>query len=184
MSWAGQRSASITMPSSLWQLAGWKKGDTFLELVVIDAVQKCLFSSKAWIFYQAIMAWNRQKIGFPRCSQILLSSHYAAENECSDNPRHLCSHLSTHIRITKGVCMGESSFAYFCPFNMQEEERGKHTTKGINICCAASFSIFISLSDFQGLQIPAHEIYFTSYQHLLGLMTIFNVNMNMAGSHI
>lgn len=81
------------------------------ELVVIDAVQKCLFSSKAWIFYRAIMASNRQKIGFPRCSQILLSSHYAAQNECSDNPRHLYSHLSTHIRITKGVCMRESSFA-------------------------------------------------------------------------
>lgn len=38
---------------------------------------------------------------------------------------------------------------------MQEEEKGKHTTKGINMCCAPSFRIFIFPSDFQALQNPS-----------------------------
>lgn len=46
---------------------------------------------------------NRQKIGFPWCSEIPLNGYYAAQNERGDNPRHLFSHLSTHIHITKGA---------------------------------------------------------------------------------
>lgn len=68
---------------------------------MIDAVQKYLFSSKVWSFYQAIMASTGRRLGSPdalksRSAAIMLQGH---------NPRHLYSHLSTHIRITKGICM-------------------------------------------------------------------------------
>lgn len=81
------------------------------EVVLIDAVQKCLFSSKAWSFYQAFVASTSRRLGSPDALKIPLTSYYAAQNERRDNPRHLYSHLSTHIHITKGVCARESSFA-------------------------------------------------------------------------
>lgn len=113
-SWAGQRSASITMPSSLRQLAGWEKGDTFLECRRWRWLMLCrsVFSPvKHGSFIGPLWPQQAEDWVSPWCSQILLNGHYAAQNEWGDNPRHLYSHLSTHIRITKGVCMRESSFA-------------------------------------------------------------------------
>lgn len=60
---------------------------------------------KQGAFYQAIMASAGRRLGSPRRSEIPLNSYYAARNERGDNPRHLFSHLSTHIHITKRACV-------------------------------------------------------------------------------
>lgn len=92
MSWAGQRPAPTTIPSSLRQRAGWQKGDTFLES-------------------RTGFDWCGFLVKFTGCSEILFCSYYAAHYKQGDNPKHLYSHLSTHIHITKRVCVSESSFA-------------------------------------------------------------------------
>lgn len=104
MSWAGQRSASTTMPSSLRLPQGWEKGDTFLERrrrfwlmlcsTAFSPVKQGAFIGPLWPQqaedWVPLMLWN---------------SYYAAQNEQGDNPRHLFSHLSTHIHITKRACV-------------------------------------------------------------------------------
>lgn len=75
-----------------------------LDEVLTDAMQ-------SWELLSGHYGLNRQKIGFPGCYEILLRSYYAAQNERGDNPRHLYSHLSTNIHITKAACVSKSSFA-------------------------------------------------------------------------
>lgn len=80
---------------------------------------------------------------------MLWNSYYAAQNEWGDNPRHLFSHLSTHIHITKRACVRG---VFICiVWSSLYATGGERETKGINICSGASFSISRFFSDFQSL---------------------------------
>lgn len=81
------------------------------EVVLIDAVQKCLFSSKPGSLYQAIIASTGRRLGSLDALKSRSTAIILHRTSGRDNPRHLYSHLSTHIHITKRACVSEASFA-------------------------------------------------------------------------
>lgn len=81
------------------------------EVVLIDAVQKCLFSSKAGSFYQAIIASTGRRLGSPdalksRSTAIML--HRTSGDIIPGISIHTCPLIFTS---QKEVCVRESSFA-------------------------------------------------------------------------
>lgn len=105
-SWAGQRSASITMHYSLKQRAGWEKGDTFVE----SRRGYWLMQSRS-VFYRTIIASTGRRLGSPDALKSRSTAIMLHRTSVGDNPRHLYSHLFTHIHITKRACVREASFA-------------------------------------------------------------------------
>lgn len=77
----------------------------FTEVVVIDAVQQCLFSTRAGSFYRAIMASTGRRLGSLDVPKSLSAAIILHKTSRKDNPRHLHPHLSTHIHITKDACV-------------------------------------------------------------------------------
>jgi len=149
-SWAGQRSASTTMPSSLRRRAGWEKGDTFLERrrsYWLMLCKKCLFSSKAWSFYQAIISSTGRRLGSldalkSRSAAIIL--HRTSEEIIPGISIHTCPLIFTSQRH---LVWGRLHLHSLVLYNMHQEEKGRDLTGGIYvcICCVASSGSFTSL---------------------------------------
>lgn len=135
--------------NALWSEAGDKVRERrypcgFTEVVVMDAVQKCLFSSRVGSFYRAIMASTGRRLGSLDTLKSLLVAIILHKTSRKDNPRHLYSHLSTHIHITKEACESKPSFAYFAfflhatrerkSFHKREYERKCHQLNFLSFC--------------------------------------------------
>lgn len=108
-----------------------RKGDTPLFTAL-----RCLFSLfspvKRGAFIGPLRPRRVEDWVPPRCSEISLSSYYAARSERGRNPGHLYSHLSAHIHITKRACVREPGPLFF--FSMCDRRRKeKRLTRGRNI---------------------------------------------------
>lgn len=110
------------------------------EVVLIDAVQKPLFSGGVRSFYGTIKASTGGGLGSPDA----LKRRSAAIIPHRHNPRQPYSYLSTHIHITKTVCVRGSIHLHSeAPLKAEGRETSDRKDKYLHRCQSLCF-LFLS----------------------------------------
>lgn len=111
------------------------------EVVLIDAVQKCLFSSKPGSLYRAIIASTGGRLGSldalkSRSTAIML--HRTSGEIIPGISIHTCPPIFTSQRELVWASLHLHSLVLLA---CNRRRKDKHLTKGIYICCMTSFCV-------------------------------------------